>query len=42
MNARAVLRKLPEGHSLRVDASGRIKARIQNEQHQTSQDYDTA
>ena len=43
MNARAVLRNLPDGRSLRVDASGRIKARIQNEpQQQPPQGDDTA
>ncbi|KAH3793298.1 hypothetical protein DPMN_146805 [Dreissena polymorpha] len=33
-NARAVLRNLPHGRSLRVDASGRIKPRVQQQSTQ--------
>lgn len=38
MNARAVLRNLPHGRSLRVDASGRIKQRVQ--QHRELENMD--
>jgi hypothetical protein len=38
MNARAVLRNLPQGGSLRVDANGRIKQRNEQQQRQSHQE----
>ena len=38
MNARAVLRNLPQGRSLRVDANGPIKQRNEQQQRQSHQE----
>ena len=38
MNARAVLRNLPQGRLLRVDASGRIKQRNDQQLRQSQQE----
>jgi hypothetical protein len=37
LNARTILRNLPDGKSLRVDANGRIKQRIQQDQQDANQ-----
>jgi hypothetical protein len=40
MNARATIRNLPQGRSLRVDARGRIKSRVQHENERLLGDND--
>ena len=38
MNARAILRQLPQGGNFRVDANGRIKQRYQQDRQTTNND----
>lgn len=37
INARAILRQLPQGRNYRVDANGRIKERVRQEEMDTQQ-----